>query len=187
MTKCARPAAAMAALLLSATAVRAQTADVLHFSAGAGVAFPSRGGDDDLRTGYHLQAALDAYIPGAPLTLRLETFADRFGSGAVLYLPCAPQATCLSRPLHEQRLGATLDLVLGRKPGARVLPYFIAGGGVYKHEMKTEQGGGMRWGTGLGANAGAGLRLPAHLFLEARAHVVSGAADVVPITAGFRF
>ena len=71
---------------------------------------------------------------------------------------------------------------------ATLVPYLIAGGGGYRHELSAPGGVDVRSGTDLGANVGAGLPVPRlHAFVEVRAHFVRNASSYLPIAAGVRF
>ena len=97
----------------------------------------------------------------------------------------------------RQQFNSTANVVyeFGHTRTTKVVPYVIGGAGVYSFRGRFDSSS-----TRFGLNAGAGLNLnfgPGSLFLESRFHNVFGAgfnadgsstsAQLIPITAGFKF
>ena len=97
----------------------------------------------------------------------------------------------------RQQFNSTANVVyeFGHTRTTKVVPYIIGGAGVYSFRGHFDSSS-----TRFGLNAGAGLNLnfgPGSLFLESRFHNVFGAgfnadgsstsAQLIPITAGFKF
>jgi hypothetical protein len=97
----------------------------------------------------------------------------------------------------RQEFNSTANVIyeFGHTRTTRVVPYVIGGAGVYSFRGHFDSSS-----TRFGLNAGAGLNLnfgPGLLFLESRFHNVFGAgfgadgssasAQLIPITAGFKF
>jgi hypothetical protein len=176
------------ALLLRPLPLRAQGGVPTHFVVGGGVVWPSRGGDEELRTGYQLEIGVEAGRSGSAVTYRVKGLYDRFPSGVTLAFPCPLGVACRGETLHERRVGGTLDIVIAPSPAASPLvPYVVGGLGAYWHDLTGPGGGGIGSATDFGVDLGVGVRLPRlHAFIEVDAHVVNDAADSVPLTVGFR-
>lgn len=175
------------ALLLQPLPLCAQGGVRTHFIVGGGVVVPKHGGNEELRTGYQLEIGVEAGRPGSAVTYRVEGLYDRFPSGVTLAFPCPLGVACGGATLHGRRVGGTLDLVIALSPAASPLvPYVVGGLGAYWHDL-TGSGGGGNGATDFGVDVGVGARLPRlHAFIELDAHVVTDAADSVPLTVGFR-
>ncbi|MCG6988481.1 MAG: hypothetical protein LJF06_09910 [Gemmatimonadetes bacterium] len=176
------------ALLLRPPPLRAQGEVSTHFVVGGGVVVPRHGGDEELRTGYQLEIGVEAGRSGSVVTYRVEGLYDRFPSGVTLAFPCPLGVACRGETLHERRVGGTLDIVMAPSPAASPLvPYVVGGLGAYWHELTGAGGGGGDGATDFGVDLGVGVRLPrVHAFIELDVHVVTDAADCLPLTVGFR-
>ena len=194
----------LALLVFAPTAAQAQAAGPLRFVTGGGFAVPT-GNHYSLRTGYQIHAAVETNYPGLPFALRLEGLFARFGyehSNVVLDygFPAYPVPSalrycdlhgvpCPVSPEHERIIAGTLNVVVQPPqeewPGLEVVPYLIAGGGVYHHKNISQVSSTIPSGTDLGLNGGGGLRIPKfHAFAEGRMHMVKGAPDLIAVTFG---
>ncbi len=178
--------AILALMLLIAPGARAQAGRPVHLLLGGGVAFPNGTSPYTRDTGWQVQGALELARPGVAAGLRLEALFNRFGFHYVNPLadcagPCPPERA------HERTLAGIASLILQPRAtrGIRVVPYLIAGAGLYR---RVNSAVGATSGTEMGLNGGAGFRIPGmHAFLEAREHVVKNASNYLPVTVGVRF
>ena len=195
----------LALLVFAPTAAQAQAAGPLRFVTGGGFAVPT-GNHYSLRTGYQIHAAVETNYPGLPFALRVEGLFARFGyehSSVVLddgfpvypVLGALPNCDlslvkCPGRGSeHERIIAGTLNVVMQPPqeewPGLAVVPYLIAGGGVYHHKNNAQVSSTIPSGTDFGLNGGGGLRIPKfHVFAEGRMHMVKGAPDLIAVTFG---
>jgi hypothetical protein len=163
-----KTAIAIAAVALTASA--ADAAAQVRLSIAGGPSFPT-GSDNHLDTGYHVQVGGDLSLPLLPFGLRLDGAFNRFTEDHGNY-----------DVLHGTASGVfSIPLVL-------FTPYIIGGIGMYSAEDAAH--GGDRE-TNLGANIGAGVRLPLpglSVFAEARLHApFEGGQRFIPVSLGFRF
>ncbi|MEJ2677943.1 MAG: hypothetical protein P8174_02580 [Gemmatimonadota bacterium] len=162
---------------------------------GLGPALPIGPNPDEPEVGWQVSGALEFGPSSSPVAFRLETLVSRIPFRYMPILPATPQALgavpcptsgCVRQTAHQTLAAATFDLVIRPSaPATRLVPYLIAGAGVYDH-YNTAYGGSNA--VGVGVNGGLGLRLPfLHAFVEARAHFIRNAPDCLPITFGLRF
>lgn len=161
--------------------VGAQSIVAMHFLLGGGVASLTGSNPDQLRTGYQIQAAVEASAPGVPVSLRAEGSFDRFG----FTLPCASPG-CPPVEGNERMIAGTLNAIVQPvASGLEVVPYLIAGAGLYNHDNSASTASAS---TDYGVNGGVGVRVPGlHVFVEGRMHVVKNAPNYIPIVVGIRF
>lgn len=163
---------------------------------GVGAALPVGANPDHPAVGFQLNGGVEFGPAASPVAFRLEALYDWLPFRYTPVLPC-PTAGCSPQSAHESLAAATFDIVLRpAAPTTRLVPYFIAGVGVYGYDDGKDDGStvglasslGLGFTAGLGLNFGVGVRLPfAHTFVEARVHVVRNAPDVLPIAFGIRF
>ncbi|MEJ2185947.1 MAG: hypothetical protein P8Z36_08410 [Gemmatimonadota bacterium] len=162
------------------TAAHAQSGVV-----GLGPALPIGPNPDEPEVGWQVSGALEFGPSSSPVAFRLETLVSRIPFRYMPILPC-PTSGCVRQTAHQALAAAIFDVVLRPSaPATRLVPYLIAGAGVYDH-YNTAYGGSNA--VGVGVNGGLGLRLPfLHAFVEAHAHLIRNAPDCLPITFGLRF
>ncbi len=173
-----RVALATLALVLLGGPARAQVGSPVHLLLGGGVAFPNGTSPYTLATGWQLQGAVELARPGVAAGLRLEGLYNRFA---------ITNPDCIGPCGHERTIAGVLSAIVQPRAtrGIRVVPYLIAGAGLYHH---VESPVSSTSGTDIGLNGGAGFRIPGmHVFLEAREHVVKNAPNYLPVTVGVRF
>lgn len=166
-------------LLALPHAAHAQSAVV-----GLGPALPIGPNPDEPEVGWQVSGALEFGPPLSPVAFRLEALFDRTPFRYTPHLPCLPTG-CARQTAHQTFAAATFDVVIhASTPATRLVPYLIAGVGVYDHYNTAYSSNAV----GVGLNGGLGLRLPfLHAFVEARAHFIRNAPDFLPITLGLRF
>jgi hypothetical protein len=165
-----RAALALAAILLAAPALHAQTS----FSVAAGAALPMGDFADGFKMGYNVTAALGIKPPLAPVGVRIDgmynAWEPKTGSGSF------------------RVLAGTANVTLS---GAAMVPmgYLIGGLGMYNASVSGATGSE----TDFGFNIGAGIKFPLtgfSTFAEVRLHFVQsegGSTKFVPITFGLTF
>jgi hypothetical protein len=181
------------ALTLAAGAAGAQQQSPFTFGFGGSVMVPV----GDAREGGGLGEAGPSLSPGwqgmglfqirpfgNTLGFQLDGTYQRVGASALSFA-------------GRQQFNGTANLVyeFGHTRTTKVVPYVIGGAGVYSFRGHFDSSA-----TRFGLNAGAGLNLnfgPGSVFLESRFHNVFGAglnadgssasAQMIPITAGFKF
>jgi hypothetical protein len=163
-----KTAVAVAAVAMVASA--GDAAAQVRLSVAGGPSFPT--GDHHLETGYHVQVGADFGLPLLPMGLRVDGAFNRFNEDHG----------------HYQVLNGSINGVLNI-PLVVAAPYLIGGVGVYSAE---DEAHGDERETGLGLNAGAGLRLPLPglaVFAEARLHYPLDDHQLrfVPLSIGIRF
>lgn len=173
-------------LLLGPLPARAQA--TAHFVAGGGVVVSGHGSEDAVWPGYQVEVGVEAGRPESSVAFRLEGLYDRLSSGVTLVPPCPLGVTCRGTTLHERRIGGTLDVVVtGSATTSPLVPYLVGGLGAYWHDLSGAGGSGTAGTTGFGVNLGVGARMPRiHAFVELDVHLVSSAANCVPLTVGLR-
>ena len=169
----------LALLVFAPTAAHAQAAGSLRFVTGGGFALPRGNNRYPLRTGYQIQGAVETNSPGLPIALRLEGLFSRFGFEHTIQPPCPLGVPCAEiRSEHERIIAGTLNVLVQPSeeewPGLEVVPYLIAGGGLYHHKNSARAASS---GTDFGVNGGLGVRIPKfHVFAEGRMHTVLDAS-----------
>ncbi len=181
----------LALLVFAPTAAHAQAVGWLRFETGGGFALPTGNSRYPLRTGYQIQGAVETNSPGLPMALRVEGLFARFGFEHTIQVPCPPRIKCGEKKgsEHVRFIAGTLNvLVQPSSPGLAVVPYLIAGGGLYHHKNSARAASS---GTDFGVNGGLGVRIPKfHVFAEARMHIVLDASgpletpDLIAVTFG---
>jgi len=167
-----RAAVVMAATLIAAPALHAQTS----FSIAAGLTTPVGGTADDLKAGYNVTAGLGIKPPLAPIGLRLEAALNQMDFKA----SSLGSARLISGSANVTLSGVAIPMV-----------YLIGGVGMYN--VATPDIAGTDSKTKVGFNVGAGLNFPLTgigTFLEARFHLVTTdneSMKFVPITFGIKF
>jgi hypothetical protein len=186
-----RPLALGTALTLAAGAAAAQQQSPFTFGFGGSVMVPvgdARGGLGDagpsLAPGWQGMGLFQIRPFGNTLGFQLDGTYQRVGATALSFA-------------GRQEFNGTANVVyeFGHTRTTKVVPYVIGGAGVYSFRGHFDSSS-----TRFGLNAGAGLNLnfgPGTLFLESRFHNVFGAgfnadgsstsAQLIPITAGFKF
>ena len=188
-----RPFGLGLALTLAAGAAGAQQQSPLTFGFGGSVMVPvgdarEGGGLGDagpsLSPGWQGMGLFQIRPFGNTLGFQLDGTYQRVGAAAMSFA-------------GRQQFNGTANLVyeFGHTRTTKVVPYVIGGAGVYSFRGHYDSSA-----TRFGLNAGAGLNLnfgPGSVFLESRFHNVFGAglnadgtsasAQMIPITAGFKF
>jgi hypothetical protein len=187
-----RPLATSLALLLAAGRAGGQQQSPFTFGFGGSVTVPvgdAREGTlgdlgPSLAPGWQGMGLFQIRPFGNTLGFQLDGTYQRVGMGASSFA-------------GRQEFNSTANVIyeFGHTRTTRVVPYVIGGAGVYSFRGHFDSSS-----TRFGLNAGAGLNLnfgPGLLFLESRFHNVFGAgfgadgssasAQLIPITAGFKF
>jgi hypothetical protein len=177
------------ALTLAAGSAVAQQQSPFTFGVAGSVTVPlGEGGMGDagpsLAPGWQGMGLFQVRPFGNSLAFQLDGTYQRVGATALSFA-------------GRQQFNSTANVVyeFGRTRTTKVVPYVIGGAGVYSFRGRFDSSS-----TRFGLNAGAGLNLnfgPGSLFLESRFHNVFGAgfnadgsstsAQLIPITAGFKF
>jgi hypothetical protein len=187
-----RPSVLALAFTLVAGAAGAQQQSPFTFGFGGSVMVPvgdaREGGLGDmgpsLSPGWQGMGLFQIRPFGNTLGFQLDGTYQRVGGAAMSFA-------------GRQQFNGTANVVyeFGHTRTTKVVPYIIGGAGVYSFRGHFDSSS-----TRFGLNAGAGLNLnfgPGSLFLESRFHNVFGAgfnadgsstsAQLIPITAGFKF
>lgn len=164
---------ALATLAAIGCVCGAQTPASLGLAAGATA--PVSGYGSDKNVGYHVGLLIDVRVPNSALGFRVD--------GAFHELKYSGNAT------KEQIWIANANAILKAPTGTIVVPYAIAGAGIYNSHRTLFLGA--RASTDPGFNVGGGLRFELSdvtTFVEARYHQVSGdGIRLLPITLGVLF
>lgn len=178
-----RFAAAVAVFVAVSVALMpaAPAAGQVSLSVAGGPSFPVGHLGDEFDLGYHIQASAGLSVP-LPVGLRVDAAWNRFPETGGAF----------------NSISGSVNGILGLG-GIGFSPYLIAGLGIYNsrvsHDDDDDPGHdhGDESTTNLGANFGAGVRLPLPgltLFLEARLHNLFSEGEqtrFIPLSFGFSF
>jgi hypothetical protein len=166
-----RAVIAVAALVLAAPAIHAQTS----FSVAIGAAVPMGDAADAVEMGYNATLGIGIKPPLAPLGLRVEGMFNSFAFKSALL-----------DGESNRVMGVTANGTFSFAPQI----YGIAGIGMYNSKASVT---GASSNTDFGFNIGAGVNIPLTgfgTFVEARFHHVAsdgGNFQFIPITVGIKF
>jgi hypothetical protein len=172
--------AALAVVLLTAPALRAQGAE---FAIGGGVSIPTGDFGDASDIGWQGTAAISFVPRSMPIGFQFDGTYSRFGVDGPL-------------DINTQFIYGTGNVVykFSSSEGTRFRPYLIGGLGLYNVKAVGDDALSDASETDFGINAGAGFDFKAGgagLFIEGRFHNVfsEGPSDAqfIPITLGIRF
>ena len=176
MRALSRAATVFAAIVMSASALHAQTS----FSAAAGLAMPIGSTADAVKMGYNATLGLGIKPPLAPLGLRIEGMWNQFdnkGSNTGTRILAATANATLS--------GAGMPIPMG---------YLIGGLGIYNASLTNLPSGfSSNSSSKVGFNIGVGLNFPLtgfSTYAEARLHIVTtegSSTKFIPIVFGIKF
>jgi len=176
MRALSRAATVIAAMVMSASALHAQTS----FSAAAGLAMPIGSTADGAKMGYNATLGLGIKPPLAPIGLRIEGMWNQFdlkNSSAGMRLLAGTANVTLS--------GAGMPIPMG---------YLIGGLGIYNSALTNLPTGVTSSSESkVGFNVGVGLNFPLtgfSTYAEARLHIVNtsgSSTKFIPIVFGIKF
>lgn len=188
MKKISYVVAALAALLVSATASSAQSSKALSVGISGGAAIPVGDFGEDLTTGYNGTASLMFRSFGSPIGLRIDGMYNKMSVKDDRTIDI-PGAGILDAAVIS---GANANLVYNL-PGTGISPYLIGGAGVYNLKLDIDNGDDPDSETKFGVNGGIGAAFPLSgftTFIEARFHHIFtdvSATQLVPVTFGISF
>ena len=185
MKKISFAVAALAALLISASASSAQSAKAVSLGISAGAAIPAGDFADLYTTGYNGTVSLMFRSVGSPIGLRVDGMYNKLSvkDDAVITFPGlgVVEAAVIS--------GANANLVYSL-PGVGISPYLIGGGGIYNTKLDIDDGDSPDSDNKFGVNGGIGAAFPLSgftTFIEARYHHIftdNRATQFIPVTFG---